>query len=147
MKSTQKQPNCEKRCGPCKKGSMKKVVQSKVVAQKWLWWSDNGKKFNNISGKFVLPPPTGNRHQNSPEMLLLKFLPLPDHHSHFWATTFDFKAFFMLPFLHGLHLFFTVWLFLCSMVIRQMSKTVSLGINCSDHKTTLCTVSKLIIWA
>jgi len=21
----------------------KKVVKSKVVAQKWLWWSDNGK--------------------------------------------------------------------------------------------------------
>ena len=42
---TQKQPNCKKRCGPCKKGSMKKVVKSKVVAQKWLWWSDNGKFF------------------------------------------------------------------------------------------------------
>jgi len=24
-----------------------KVVKSKVVAQKWLWWSDNGKIFNN----------------------------------------------------------------------------------------------------
>ena len=35
--STQKQPNCKKRCGPCKKGSMKKVVKSKVAAQKWLW--------------------------------------------------------------------------------------------------------------
>jgi len=33
-----------------------KVVKSKVVAQKWLWWSDNGKIFNyNNSGKFVLP--------------------------------------------------------------------------------------------
>ena len=30
---------------------MKKVVKSKVVAQKWLWWSDNGKIFNdNNSG-------------------------------------------------------------------------------------------------
>ena len=37
-----------------KKSSMKKVVKSKVVAQKWLWWSDNGKIFNNNnSGKFV----------------------------------------------------------------------------------------------
>ena len=71
--STQKQPNFKKRCGPCKKGSMKKVVKSNLAAQKWLWWSDNGKNFNNISGKFVLPPPTGNRHQISPEMLLLKF--------------------------------------------------------------------------
>jgi len=54
----------------------------------------------------VLPPPTtGNRHQNSPELLSLKFLPLSDHHSHFWAATFDFTTFFMLPFLHGPHLF------------------------------------------
>ena len=30
-----------------------KVVKSKVAAQKWLWWSDNGN--NNNSGKFVLP--------------------------------------------------------------------------------------------
>jgi len=104
--STQKQPNCKKRCGPCKKGCMKKVVKSKVVTQKWLWWSDNGKNFNNnISGKFVLPPPTGNRHQNSPEMLLLKILPLSDHHSHFWAATFDFITFFHAAFLHELHLF------------------------------------------
>ena len=28
----------QKRCGPWKKDSMKKVVKSKVVAQKWLWW-------------------------------------------------------------------------------------------------------------
>jgi len=77
-----------------KKGSLKKVVKSKVAAQKWLWWSDNGKNFNNnISGKFVLPPPTGNGHQNPPEMLLLKILPLSDHHSHYWSATFDFTTF------------------------------------------------------
>ena len=36
------------------KNSMKKVVKSKVSAQKWLWWSDNGKIFNNNnSGEFV----------------------------------------------------------------------------------------------
>ena len=59
MKSTQKQPNCKKSCGPCKKGSMKKVVKSKKAAQKWLWWFDNGRIFNNNnSGEFVLPPPT-----------------------------------------------------------------------------------------
>ena len=34
--------------------SMKKVVKSKVVAQKWLWWSDNSKiSNNNNSGEFV----------------------------------------------------------------------------------------------
>ena len=81
------------------KSSMKKVVKSKVAAQKWLWWFDNGKIFNSSnSGKFVLPSPTGNRHQNSPELLLLKILPLSDHHSHFWAATFNFTAFFMLLF-------------------------------------------------
>jgi len=32
----------------------KKVVKSKVAAQKWLWWSDNGKNFNNNNlGEFV----------------------------------------------------------------------------------------------
>jgi len=63
------------------KSSMKKVVKSKVAAQKWLWWSDNGKIFNNNnSGKFSLPI------HNSPELLLLKILPLSDHHSHFWAA-------------------------------------------------------------
>ena len=90
---------------------MKKFVKSKVAEVAVV--SDNGKKFNNnISGEFVLPPPTGNQHQNSPELLLLKFLPLSDRHSHFWAATFDFTTFFMLFFLQGPH-FFAVWLFLC----------------------------------
>jgi len=95
-----------------KKGSMKKVVKSKVAAQKWLWWSNNGKNFNsNNSSKLVLPPPTGNRHQNSLELLLLKILPLSDHHSHFWAATFDFTTFSCCLFLHRPHVFLTVWLF------------------------------------
>ena len=51
--TTQKQPNCKKRRGPCKK-QHEKVVKSKVAAQEWLWWSNNGKNFNNNnSGKFV----------------------------------------------------------------------------------------------
>jgi len=80
---------------PIQKRQHEKVVKS---AQKWLWWSDNGKNFNNnISGKFVLPPPTGNWYQNSPEMLL-KFFPLSNHHSHFWAATFDFTTFFHATF-------------------------------------------------
>jgi len=29
------------------KSRMKKVVKSKVAAQKWLWWFDYGKIFNN----------------------------------------------------------------------------------------------------
>ena len=99
----------KKRCGLCKKGSMKKVVKSKVAVQKWLWWSDNGKIFNNNNSvEFLLPLPTGNCHQNSPELLLLKILPLSDHHSYFWAATFDFTTFFMLPFFHGPNLLYPV---------------------------------------
>jgi len=87
-------------------------VKSNVVAQKWLWWSDNSKIFNkNNSGEFVLPHPTGNQHQNSLELLLLKILPLSDHHSHFWATTFEFTTFFKLYFLHGPHLFYSLAVF------------------------------------
>ena len=63
---------------------MKKVVKSKVAAQKWLWWSDNGKIFNNNnSGEF---DPTGNHHQNSPELFIKNFAiirppqPLLDRH-------------------------------------------------------------------
>jgi len=86
---------------------MKKVVKSKVAAQKWLWWSDNGKIFkNNNSGEFVSDP-------NLPKLLLLKIFPLSDHHSHFWAATFDFATFFMLLFFVWAAPFFTVWLFLC----------------------------------
>jgi len=96
----------KKKVQPMQKDSMKKVVKSRVTSQKWLWWSDNGKTFNNNnSGKFELPLPTGNQHQDPPELLLLKILPLSENHSHFWATTFDFTSFFMLPFLHGLYFF------------------------------------------
>jgi len=52
---------------------MKKVVKSKVAAQKWLWWSDNGKNFNNNSGEFWCRFPVGGSSTNSPELLLLKF--------------------------------------------------------------------------
>jgi len=82
-----------------KKAPQKKVVKSKVAAQKWLWWSDNGKTFNsNNSGEFWCRFPVGGGNTNSPKLLLLKILPLSDHHSHFWAATFDFTTFFMLPF-------------------------------------------------
>ena len=94
-----KQPNWKKKVWPMQKRQYEKVVKSKGAAQKWLRWSDNGKFFNsNNSGKFVMPSPTGNRHQNLPKLLLLKILPLSDHHSHFWAATFNFTTFFMLPF-------------------------------------------------
>ena len=49
-------------------------------------------------------------HQNSPELLLSKFLPLTYHHSHFLAATLDFTSFFTIAFLRAA-LFFTAWLF------------------------------------
>jgi len=74
----------------------------------------NGKIFNNNnSGEFVLPPPSGNWHQNSIELLLLKILSLSDHHSLFWAAIFDFKTFFMLPFFAWAALFLQFACFLC----------------------------------
>ena len=40
--------------------------------------------------------PLGQLAQNSPELLLLKFLPLTYHHSHFLAATLDFTSFFTI---------------------------------------------------
>ena len=45
------------------------------------------------------------RHKNSPELSLLKFLPLTYHHSHFLAATLDFPSFFTIAFLRAAHFF------------------------------------------
>ena len=42
--------------------------------------------------------PLGQLAQNSPELLLLKFLPLTYHHSHFLAATLDFTSLFTIAF-------------------------------------------------
>jgi len=102
VESTQKQLNCKK-VWPMQKRNMKKVVKSKVAAQKWLWWSDNGIFFNNNnSGKFVLPPPTGNWHQNC---YYYKFC----HNQTTTATSgpplLISQLFSCCLFLHGQHLF------------------------------------------
>ena len=66
------------------------------------------KNFNNDnSGEFGAKTKW---HQNSPELLLLKFLPLTYHHSHFLTATLDFTSFFTIAFLRAA-LFFTAWLF------------------------------------
>ena len=39
--------------------------------------------------------------QNSPELSLLKFLPLTYHHSHFLVATLDFTSFFTIAFLRA----------------------------------------------
>ena len=54
--------------------------------------------------------PLGQLAQNSPELSLLKFLPLTYHHSHFLAATLDFTSFFTIAFLRAAP-FLTAWLF------------------------------------
>ena len=104
-------------------------MKSKLAAQKWLWWSDNGKIFyNNILGGFLCRFPVGGGNTNFPEMLLLKFLPLSDHHSHFWVTTFDFTTFFMQPFLQGPHLFLQFGCFCVDIYVGDMSLVVNSSI-------------------
>ena len=49
--------------------------------------------------------PLGQLAQNSPELSLLKFLPLTCHHSHFLAATLDFTSFFTIAFLRAAHFF------------------------------------------
>jgi len=51
----------------------------------------------------------GKGNTNSPELSLLKILPLAYNHSHFLATTLDFTSFFTMAFL-GPHPFFTAGL-------------------------------------
>ena len=45
---------------------------------------------------------------NSPELSLLKFLPLTYHHSHFLAATLDFTSFFTIAFLRAAHFFYSL---------------------------------------
>ena len=49
--------------------------------------------------------PLGQLPQNSPELSLLKFLPLTYHQSHFLAATLDFTSFFTIAFMRAAHLF------------------------------------------
>ena len=67
----------------------------------------NGKNFNNDnSGEFCAKT---KRHKNSPELSLLKFLPLTYHHSHFLAVTLDFTSFFTIAFLRAAHFFYSLF--------------------------------------
>jgi len=44
---------------------------------------------------------------NSPELSLLKLLPLAYHHSHFLAATLDFTSFFTAAFLGAAYFFYS----------------------------------------
>ena len=111
VKSTQKLSNCKKRCGSCKKRQHEK----KLWNQRWRPRSGcDGRilaKFLIIAIQLNLVPIPRGANTNLPELLLLKILPLSYHHSLFWATTFDFTTFFILPFLHRPHLFYSLAVF------------------------------------
>ena len=73
-----------------------KVVKSKVAAQKWQWWSDNSKIFNNNnSGKFVLPI-----HKFTWVIVIKNFTiigpPQPLLGRHLWLHNFFHAAFFCM---------------------------------------------------
>ena len=56
------------------------------------------------------------QHKNSPELSLLKFLPLTYHHSHFLAATLDFTSFFTIAFLRAALFFLQLGCFGLDMV-------------------------------
>jgi len=88
MKSNSKQLSCTKVCCP-QEGHCEK--KSEIA-------SGGGYDGNNNDlGEFVFPSLHFTR--NSPELLLLKFLPLAYHHSYFLAATLDFTSFFTMTFL------------------------------------------------
>ena len=60
-----------------------------------------------IQVNFV-PRPSGTKFT---ELLLLKFLPLTYHHSHFLAATLDFTSFFTIAFLRAAPFFYSLAVF------------------------------------
>ena len=103
-----KQPLCKKSVRPSKRLWWKKM------------WNPRWRPRNGCDGRLMVKilittiqvnlVPLGQLAQNSPELSLLKFLPLTYHHNHFLAATLDFTSFFTIAF-WGPHTFFTAWLF------------------------------------
>jgi len=67
----------------------------------------------------------GEGNTNSPELLLLKYLPLAHYHSHFLAATLDFTSFFTTAFL-GAARFFYSWAVFGLDIINNMLYIVML---------------------
>ena len=61
---------------------------------------------------------------NSPELSLLKFLPLTYHHSHFLAATLDFTSFFTIAFLRAALFFLQLGCFGLDIYIHEPRKHV-----------------------
>ena len=91
-------------CSPV--GPHRSLVSGSLVLSSIVYNNPNKQATQQVNSK----KKPSHRFTNSPELLLLKNLPLSDHHSHFWAATFDFTTFFMLPFFAWAASFFTVWL-------------------------------------
>ena len=91
-----------------------------MVAQKWLWWSDNGNFLNKNSSKFWCRFPVGGGNTNLPELFLLKFF------CHYQTTTATsgtpplILQLFHAAFVAWAAPFFTVWLFLCRLLCTQL---------------------------
>jgi len=77
----QNSPSVKKVCSP-QEGHCEKDVKSKVADKKWLC---HGKILIMTIQVNLVPNPSGEGNTNSPELSLLKFLPLTSHHSHFLA--------------------------------------------------------------
>jgi len=120
---------------------MKKVMNSKVAAQKWLWWSDNGKIFNNNkSGEFWWRFPVGGGSTNSPELLLKNFAiirpPQPLLGHCLW-----FHNFFHVAFFAWAAPFFTVWLFLYRLLLTRIKCLFSPSNDC-NHNSMMTKIVK-----
>ena len=59
---------------------------------------------------------------NSPELSLLKFLPLTYHHSHFLAATLDFTSFFTIAFSRAALLFLQLGCFWLDSIFSGMAE-------------------------
>ena len=86
---------------------VKKDVKSKVAAKKY---GCDGRLMvkiliTTIQVNFV---PIDQAAPNSPELSLLKFLPLTYHHSHFLAATLEFTSFFTIAFLRAALFFYSL---------------------------------------
>ena len=93
-----------------------KVVKSKVAAQKWLWWSDNGKIFNNNNlGEFWCRFPVGGGKINSPELFLFKNFAIIRPSQPLLGCHLCFHAAFFFAWAAP---FFKVWLFLCRFYLQ-----------------------------
>jgi len=95
-----------------KNAVVKKDVKSKVAAKNGCDGRVKAKiLITTIQVNLVLNrSETGKGNTNSPELSLLKFLPLAYHHSLFLAATLDFTSFFTTAFLRATH-FLIVGLF------------------------------------